>query len=463
MSIATKDQAGGPTGAVSTARIATYREDEIVIGLPYERLVMAQLDQWAARPRLVTADRDPRLGLGRATLDAAAAVRYLQRTDADLVALARGAAGDEGYTPSDLDVLSRCLRRQFQRTYAGWSPTFAKNRIVGRRVDGYPHVIDGGAVGGSGPLVQPDHVIDGGAAGGSGPVVLPDHVIDGGGVGQGPQPTDKVVVAARAAEPGRAARVGIVDTRLSAHSWLTGGYVASAADMYSPAETAPRPARAGHATFVAGLVLREAPGAVLAHRGELDENAQSDSWSVARAIATLAGDGLDVLNLSLGCATDDGLPPLVLTAALATLGPDTVVVAAAGNHGLSPDGTLPVPSWPGALDGVVCVGALNGDRPADFSPPVPWVDVYAQGVGVASTCDLGPGQPTGRFGRWNGTSFAAAIVSGAIARGVGPGRSARAAWEELRDKSDPLDGDGRPVIASTAPSDWPRDRPDSEA
>src|SRR5439155_505464 len=79
------------------------------------------------------------------------------------------------------------------------------------------------------------------------------------------------------------------------------------------------------------------------------------------------------------------------------LGPDVVVVAAAGNHGElgrdpDPDTGLTgrTPIWPAALDGVVAVGAHDGHDPAHptagFSPHrAPWVDLLAPGVDEEST------------------------------------------------------------------------------
>ena len=98
---------------------------------------------------------------------------------------------------------------------------------------------------------------------------------------------------------------------------------------------------------------------------------------------------------------------------------------------------------------------------APFSPDAPWVDALAPGVDVVSTCDA-VGDGTGVFARWSGTSFAAAAVTGAIAALVGPGRTARQAWEQLRDEG-PHDEDGRPVVPLSAPAGWPPDGPDPKA
>jgi hypothetical protein len=125
--------------------------------------------------------------------------------------------------------------------------------------------------------------------------------------------------------------------------------------------------------------------------------------------------------------------------ALLTLG--GVAAAAAqlrATEGKMPDAswttglTSKTPIWPGAFDEVIAVGATDGDELAAFSPRTPWVDLTAPGVGVESTYLTGQvksASSTQRsplkfngFAYWNGTSFAAAAVSGAVAAKIRPGR-----------------------------------------
>ena len=197
--------------------------------------------------------------------------------------------------------------------------------------------------------------------------------------------------------------------------------------------------------FRSGLILRQAPGATVVVKEGLDDQASADSWSLARTIADLASSSTDVVNLSLGCLTDDNQPPLVLTAALAALGPGTVAVAAAGNNGAT-DRQCPRPEWPAALDTVITVGALDDrNHPAPFSPEAPWVDVVAPGVEVVSTAV--PRHPGGAlFAAWSGTSFASAVVSGAIAARVVPGLDPHEAWTSLSEQA-PRDQHDRPIVA----------------
>jgi subtilisin family serine protease len=181
----------------------------------------------------------------------------------------------------------------------------------------------------------------------------------------------------------------------------------------------------------------------------LDDDSLGDVWDAAKHIADLAASGMNVLNLSLGCFTSDGKPPLALATAIGRVSPETVVVAAAGNYdeaGISEGLTWTTPIWPAALDDVVAVGASdsNGDH-AQFSPYLPWVDFLAPGVGVESTYLTGSiragedadtsatNEAFTGWASWSGTSFAAASVSGAIAARIEPGhRSAREALDDLR-------------------------------
>jgi subtilisin family serine protease len=175
-------------------------------------------------------------------------------------------------------------------------------------------------------------------------------------------------------------------------------------------------------------------------------------WNAAKHIADLAASGVDVLNLSLGCFTGDGNPPLALATAIGRVSPETVVVAAAGNYDeadIKQGLTLTTPMWPAALDDVVAVGASDGDgHRAQFSPDLPWVNFLAPGVGVESTyltgrvragsedahADATSEAFTG-WANWSGTSFAAASVSGAIAARIKPGhRTAREALDDLHNR-----------------------------
>jgi membrane-anchored mycosin MYCP len=299
-----------------------------------------------------------------------------------------------------LDTVLWSLRRIFGERYSGWAPSMGKNRFVGQ-VHGVGEVSHGG---GGDPTMA----------------VRPDHL------------------APRSTGPGRGVRVGLLDTQLYPQPWLAGGWTARYSDTLDLSRT--RDLAAGHATFITGLILSQAPGATVEVHHVLDSSGMADSWSVAEEIVNFGQTGLDVLNLSFVSYTEDGEAPLVLATAIDRLDPRIVVVAAAGNHGALEGRNAVKPAWPAALDDVIAVGAADDDgQIADFTPNAPWVDVLAKGVAVRSTYLEGFHSPHGDsefegWATWNGTSFAAALVSGAIAAGTTPGRvhSPAAATDILR-------------------------------
>jgi subtilisin family serine protease len=245
---------------------------------------------------------------------------------------------------------------------------------------------------------------------------------------------------------GGGALVGILDGPLYPHPDLVGHVPAELllhALLAAQLHGGDRRQWEGHATFVASVIARQAPLAALDPRAVLGgETGTASLWDTATALVGFAGSGAAVLNLSFGCRTLDGRPPLLVARAVERLGPDVLCVAAAGNHGDLPD-IRQDPVWPAALPGVVAVGAT--DEPgARFSPALPWVRCTAPGVGVSGAylagTVLNPADPEHAepwsqeyhgYARWSGTSFAAAAVTGAVAAAIRPGMTAREALEEL--------------------------------
>jgi subtilase family protein len=412
--------------------LETYEENQLVVAIPDLAPVRGALRNRAVG--VADEQRDERLGLALLTLqDLADGAANLRSGDGGLVGRMnqgrRPASPPGGIEPSELDLLIGWLREHFRSAYAGWVPTIGKNRVI-EPVRGLPYV-GGGGEGDPyfGGVQDPRTIAE---------VLRPS----------GPPPG----WPRRAAGPGQGVRVGVLDTRLYPNEWLAGGYVAAAHDLLQvpAAASSARPASAGHATFIAGLILRRAPGAELIIRPVLNEKAVGRAWDVARDMAGFIGSGVDILNLSFGCYTDDGEPPLVLARAVSLVSAEILLVAAAGNHGdidkLRAKGALAdapwtrgltskTPVWPAAFDEVIAVGATDGNNnPAPFSPQTPWVDMTAPGVDVESTYLTGkvklasppPGSSTATFSNgfayWSGTSFAAAAVSGAIAAKTLPGR-----------------------------------------
>jgi subtilisin family serine protease len=179
-----------------------------------------------------------------------------------------------------------------------------------------------------------------------------------------------------------------------------------------PVTSASTPDSEAHATFIAGVILAEAPNADLIVGHVLNAyNICGSSWDVATRMADFADAKVSVLNISFGAATYDDKPPLVLRRAVDELtSRNVVIVAAAGNHG--PDETK---MWPAAFKKVVAVGAgaritgTDNFKIAAFSPRQPWVDLLAPGEDVRSL------YKASGYATWSGTSFSAAAVSGAVA------------------------------------------------
>ncbi|WP_219460537.1 S8 family peptidase [Nonomuraea rhizosphaerae] len=237
----------------------------------------------------------------------------------------------------------------------------------------------------------------------------PNHVLAGQPLFWGGPASRPFPVASVPYKQGRShspAVVGLLDTGVAKHQWWAG------TDWYErqskDEDDAQEGAQAGHGTFLAGLLLRRAPGVSLRVRRVLDGNGVGDEAGVIRALHRMSRQPPQVLNLSFGCHSFDDRPPPLLTDTLRAL-PDTVAVACAGNTA----GDRPF--WPAALPEVIGVGALDAaeERRAPYSAHGPWVDACARGEWLTSS--FLERDEFGGYAAWSGTSFAAAVVAGTIA------------------------------------------------
>jgi len=334
------------------------------------------------------------------------------------IGLALISAGDLGKIPesytdpdavSELDRLISYVKRAFAEQHSGREPDIGKNRLAGS-IEGSPYTgggISGPYTGGAEPAAFTGSGRAGPYTGGgkSGPYT-------GGGQGDPQWDDARGGFPERSHPPNPQVKVGILDTRLFAHPDLAGRYLADHGTLV-PAATASTPDSEAHATFIAGVVVARAPNADLVVGHVLNAyNICGSSWDVATRMAAFARAGVSVLNISFGAATHDDEPPLVLRRTVQALtASGVVIVAAAGNHG-----PKQAKMWPAALKEVVAVGAgarVPGKKDefevAKFSPQREWVDLLAPGVGVRSL------YKANGYATWDGTSFSAAGVSGAIA------------------------------------------------
>jgi membrane-anchored mycosin MYCP len=402
----------------------SFYNSEFVVALKHLGQVKETLTDCGVPPADVELSPDLDLALVKLADDKSAAARINATLQDALRVLNRpDLQPDPRTVHSDLDRFMFGLRELFATRYAGWSPTIGKNRLVGD-------------VGGVGKISH--------------------------GGDDNPTPTDQRFPDRSErddADLGMGVRVGVLDTSISSHQWLAGGWVSPPGGVLAERKEQAKPA--GHATFVAGLVLSQAPACVIEGRSVLsDDFGQATSWDTAKAIAQIGKTRPDVLNLSFTCYTEDGQAPLALATAIDRLDSSTVVVAATGNHGNLKlededewrEDDRRKPAWPAALDGVVAIGAATAaGAPARFTPPnVQWVDAIAEGERVVSTfvtasvnlADLDKpreSKDTRTFhgwASWSGTSFSAALVSGVIAAKTVPGKvSSRQAWDEILEQA----------------------------
>jgi membrane-anchored mycosin MYCP len=319
-------------------------------------------------------------------------------------------------TQDDLDTVLHRLRNSFREAYGGWVPLMGKNRHLDG-VFGLPQ-----------PKTQSTDDLKMASA--------PQHI-------------------GEVRRMGHNVRVGVLDTKIFAHPDLVGRFVADEDDLFHEGSTPPYQTE-GHATFVASLVLAPARAATVDARAVLNFKGTATTWATVQRMITFADSGIDILNLSLGCVTKDGRPPLLISRAIELLSARMLIVAAAGNHAQI-EGMEKAPTWPAALPDVVAVGARDlDDTIAPFSPQLPWVNCTAPGRGVLGAyldttvkTLAGNSKCFEGYATWSGTSFAAASVSGQIAARTKPGKvTAQEALQLTLD--DPASGVEKYVHADAA-------------
>ena len=223
---------------------------------------------------------------------------------------------------------------------------------------------------------------------------------------------------------------------------------------------------AGHGTFIAGVVRCMAPLTTVFVEGFAVDGVGGGGIlesEIVRQLAQAMKHEPQVINLSAGCRTRHDLPSIAFRKFHRRYleGPDCVLVAAAGNDSWA------APFWPAAFDWCVGVGSLDRDgRVSAFSNYGVSADVFALGRNLVNafpdgtfTCHESPNKGDVRvFGtgmaRWSGTSFAAPVVAGLIAREISEtGASAADARDAVLARAVP---DSDPTIGPHYELDWRR-------
>ena len=122
------------------------------------------------------------------------------------------------------------LKESSAREWEGWQPLISANHVVATEMD-----------------------------------VVTGQPIDIGGPATRVKEADGGLRARGLTRVGQGVTVGIIDTGVASHPWLDDAVVATANDLESSrSDISPRDGsldpQAGHGTFIAGLVLRQAPG-----------------------------------------------------------------------------------------------------------------------------------------------------------------------------------------------------------
>ncbi|WP_018686919.1 S8 family peptidase [Actinokineospora enzanensis] len=229
---------------------------------------------------------------------------------------------------------------------------------------------------------------------------------------------------------GTGTRIAVVDTGVdSGHPDLK-DKVAAAEDFTGSGDTGDHN---GHGTHVASTIAGSgaasggryrgiAPGATLLSAKVFDDTGSGEMSQVMAGVEWAAGQGVDVLNLSLGGGVTDGSDPLSRLVDELSASTGMLFVVAAGNYG-SGDRTV---ATPGSAASALTVGAVDGaDKLAWFSSRGPRLgdalakpEIVAPGVGIVAARASGTsmGDPVDEYyTSADGTSMATPQVAGAAA------------------------------------------------
>ncbi|MBW8485260.1 S8 family peptidase [Actinomadura parmotrematis] len=168
----------------------------------------------------------------------------------------------------------------------------------------------------------------------------------------------------------------------------------------------------GHGTEMAGLIVGRGgrvTGVAPAAKVMPIVNEAIGDVEMAAAIRYAVDHGVKVVNVSQGGGSSsdkDSCPPKTAEAVAYAATKDVVVVASSGNTG----DTQNWPEWPASCAGVLAVGGIDHTgRPWANTQRQSYVTVAGPGAGIREMSS------DGKLYLGNGTSQAAALISGAIA------------------------------------------------
>lgn len=194
-------------------------------------------------------------------------------------------------------------------------------------------------------------------------------------------------------------RVGMIDTAVARHPALDGVGL-TVRDFSNAGANLPTM----HGTAVASLLASEGGDDLLVANVFKQDAGDpfTSADAIARALEWMAEMKVDVVNISLAGPPNEMLNRIIARA----IAQGHLVVAAAGN-----DGPTAPPAYPAADAGVVAVTAVDAARHVyRYANRGDYIAVAARGVNVPAAA------PDGSISGYSGTSFAAPVVSGYLAR-----------------------------------------------
>ncbi len=220
-----------------------------------------------------------------------------------------------------------------------------------------------------------------------------------------------------ASAAGRTVRIAVLDNGLSQAQTALWSKVVASVNLIEPglpAYDAPRSTDSngngfldeavGHGTMVAGLVDVVSPQSKLVIARVADSDGNATAWTLIKGLAFAATAGAEIANVSLGSLAQ--IPALNDTLDWCEE-QHLLVVASIGNDAI--EGA----AYPARSNKTVCVVGLDAaSAKATFSNWEGRADVAAPAVGLASQFW------DGELAAWSGTSFAAPLVTGALAEYV---------------------------------------------